>query len=353
MPLAGQNDVILLPFSVVSNQNVGFTGILIDSANESVAQVFLIRSSGTISKVGFRTVAVTTGAVLDVRLETVAGGNPSGTLVQSSANGLLTVTDTDDNTYFTVTLGSGVVVTAGTVMALRIQMNATSAGTLQLAKLDAAYDSNFSYSDNFQANAWTRNVTVMVAALEYTGGSYVLTDGIYPVQNYSTVAMTTASAVDERGVAFSVPYPCTLVGFAAHLDSDITSSGLLYDADTTTVLQRVLNIGSNNRSVVSPTWARYTFAAATTLLAASTYRLTFVPDPGGNVVVSQIIGSSTAVMNAFPHYPAWIETSRANSGGWTEDARSYPLISLLLSQFDDGTGASTTTLGQAAGVWGF
>ena len=58
-------------------------------------------------------------------------------------------------------------------------------------------------------------------------------------------------------------------------------------------------------------------------------------------------------MTSFAGYPRFLGTSRADSGGWTEGTRVYPLMGLLLDSFDDGTGSGTTTITQAAGVWGF
>lgn len=359
MPLVALSGGFFFPkiFPSASNAGAGFTGTLLDSANESIALVFQIRNTGTISKVGFQTGTVNTGANVDIRLETVAAtGNPSGTLYQSSSNIIFSIPDTDDNVWETVTLGSGTLVQAGSTLALRVQMNATSAGLLNIRRFgatDPAYSANFPYQDIFQGGSWTKSYGQNpLFGIEYSDGSYPFTEGIYPIQNFSTVAYNTASTVDERGILFSFPFPTRAIGCWAELDQDISCSAILYNSDTTSVLQTI-KIDSNNRSTTTPDRSHFMFVSATTFVAANTYRLTFVPDPGGTISLTEWIGSSTAVMGQFDGYPMIMETSRADSGAWTNDNRVYPVCGLILDAFDDGTGSGSTTVTQAAGVWGF
>ena len=183
----------------LTTQPVTFGSTLIDSANESASTVFTIRQSGTISKMGFRTMTVSTGAEVDIRLETVgADGNPSGTLYQDSSNVLLTITDVQDTTWFTVTLGSGTVVQVGSVLAARVTMSATSAGNLSVATIGNFHVYGYPYADNFQGGVWVRTTTPTAFGLEYSDGSYPFTEGIAPFSATSFAAITTATTTDER-----------------------------------------------------------------------------------------------------------------------------------------------------------
>jgi len=62
---------------------------IIDAAGEKVAFIFEAPKTGTIDRLLFRTLGVTSGATVDVRLETIdaSNGHPSGTLWGTDTNG--------------------------------------------------------------------------------------------------------------------------------------------------------------------------------------------------------------------------------------------------------------------------
>mgnify|MGYP001570964146 CR=1 FL=1 len=334
--------------------NTAFGTIVLDSANESAAQILQLPRSGTISKIGFRTLTVTTGAELDIRIETLARGNPSNTLYQSSSNALQVVGDANDNTYFTVTLGSGTVIQAGSVFAVRVQMSATSAGNLNIAGLVNSFISGFPYGDNFLANAWVKSVNPsLVGGLEYSDGTYAESVGYLPVKGISSLLINTSSTPDEMGAVFSFPYPCTAIGGWARLNLDPSVTATLYDSDTTTILRSILLDSNQTVSITAEEVQIFYFPSSVNFVAGNSYRLTFVPDPAPVSLAFPIsYGSSVAVMRAFSQYPRFFLTSRTNSGGWTDDPVGFPTVGLILNGFDDAaqTGGGGTT---AAGVWGF
>ena len=345
---------IYFPAAPTDSVGEGLLSVLLDSANESIAQVLQLPRTATISKVGFRTMAVNTGAELDIRLETVADtGHPSGTLYQTSSNVIQSVLDANDNIYFTVTLGSGTVISAGSIFAVRIQMSATSAGSLNLAIGPDGYVlSSFPYNDQFLANAWTKSVVPLICGLEDSNGEYLSGVNLWPIQNVSSLIVTTASTPDEVGAVFSLPYPCTAIGGWGSTESDSPVTFTLYDSDTTTVLRKAFLSSNNTVSTSTQELHIFYFSSSVNFVAGNSYRLTIVPDPSPvGASLGAFVGSSVAVMSAFGNYPRHILTFRTNSGAWTDDARQFPTLGLILNGFDDAaqTGGGTT----AAGVWGF
>ena len=340
------------PFRVVGNP--GFTNRLLDSANESVAVLCQVPSTGFVSKVGFRTSAVTTGGVVDVRIEGVATGTPSGILYQASANALYTIRDTDDNAWLTATLGSSTLVHAGSLISVQVKMNATSAGAINMPQLDNVFSGFYPYGARFLANAWTLSTTIFPMALQYADGRYIPWQGLYPVSAMSNLSVTTATAVaDERGVAFSLPFPAILRGANASFDL-VTNSGdlLLYDTDGATVLHRI-SVSNVDEQVAGESSRFYYFQDTVPLVVAGTYRMTMVPWPGATLDITELIGSDATVMSGFEGSPWFIGTARANSGSWTEDARVVPLFNAYLTHVDDGQSPAAGTSVVSAGVWGF
>lgn len=353
MALQATSGVWLFPYPPsTAASNIGFTNTTLDSANEAVYAVFQVAQAMTLNKIGFRFGTVTVGAQVDVRVETVTVGTPSGTLWQSSSNALQVVSDASDNTYVTVTLGSGTILDAGSIVAIGVKMSGTSAGNLQVSRIDTTYGTNFPYRAEFLGNVWAKALEVPICGVENVDGIYPTIQGLYSVQATSALAYNTASVTDERGIAFSVPFPVDVVGFWTMLDVDFRCQALLYDADTTTILQRI-TISSDNRGNTTQGQERLWFPGSARLVVANTYRLTFVPDPGGTIVLPEFIGSSAAVMTSFPGYPRVIATARANSGAWVDDLRVWPLCGIQALAFDDAVSVGGGTTVQAAGVWGF
>ena len=342
------------PSSDVLSANVLLSTVTIDSANESAANVLTIRKSGTINKIGFRTSTVNTGAVIDVRLETVdTAGNPSGTLYQSSSNALVTITDTDDNLWFTATLGSGTVVEAGSTIACQLKMSATSAGNVLFFIIVGYRQTGFPCRTDFLASAWTKSVNPLVMGFEYSDGNYPPTEGLYPFSASAAATFTTATTIaDERGAVISLPFPADVMGAWVYCDIDLANAScLFYDQDTTTVLLSA-KINSANRSGTAFGKNYVLFPTSSRMVANGSYRLTFVPDPGCSFGLQEWSTSSNAVAGALDGYPRFMSTRRVDSGAWVVSTSTYPACGLYLNAVDDGvqTGGGGTT---AAGVWGF
>jgi hypothetical protein len=154
------------------------------------AYIFRAPKTGTITKVGFRTVTVITGATVDVRLETVSAtdGHPTGSLVGTNANASQVIADTNDNVFFTVTLTAGASVTAGDVLAVVVVAPAT--GSLQeigpggfsfeLAESVDFFVIDplilFPYTDTYVPPIWTKGVLTPIGYIEACTGCVDTTD---------------------------------------------------------------------------------------------------------------------------------------------------------------------------------
>ncbi len=350
--------VLLYPFTDQLNAATpAVAGVTIDSATEYVANIIPIAITGSIAKVGFRTVAVTTPGTGEVRVETVALRVPSGTLVNAGANASIPLTAA--NTWYTATLGTPATVYAGSAVAVKIEMTTTAGaiGVLQISQWSANVfpGGTLPFSGRFQGTTTTTEAEYYAMALEYSDGTFPTTPGVTPVQTVSSNSYGSASQPDEFGAAFSLPYPTRVVGFWGlfSLSAGTSARMLLYDGDTTTLLA-THDIDLNAKRTTTVNAFYFPLASATTLLAASTYRLTAIPLTTSAMILYTLNGSAAPMMAQFPYgNTRFMATSRNNSGAWTDDPRAYPLLGLILEGFGDDVGGAGSTTIVTGGAWGF
>ena len=319
---------------------LSFSGILlIDAANEKAAAILQVRKAGTVSKISWGTRTVTTGATLDVRLETVdlATGNPSGTLLAAGSNASVVVADADDNVRFTSTLTTPVAVTRGQKVAVVIVNPAVSPGNFQISSIEnTTIAGETPYITQFTPS-WFKNTQAPAVALEYDDGSYDVAPGCFPMSAVASVVYANSSTPDERGLKFKVPFPCRAVGawIWANLSGDFDIA--LYDSDGTTVMASYpgdLNVGvvfDYNRNL-------FLFTGTASLLKDTFYRLVLKPTTATVLGLIEFTVGAAAVMDAFEGGQNFHLTTRTDAGAWTDTTTQRPMMGLILDQFDDGVG---------------
>ena len=322
----------------------GANQVVVDSASEKAACVFRVPKTGTITKVGFRTTTVTTGATVEVRLETVnpADGFPSGTLVGTNTNASLVIAAADDNKWFTVTLTAGASVTAGDLVAIVVVNPPTSFGNMAIATgyANAVQGASgvFPYPLLF-TTSWFKQSTVPGVSwyLEYTDGASAPL-GALPASDVVTESFNNASTPDERGNILRFPAPVRLVGVVVYVPLIASASAdfVLYDADGTTVLKAVSAVVAQIFDNTGPHYAL--FASPQVLLANTDYRLVVKPTTASNFTIAVMKFDSTTIMDSLDGGSAVKYTSRADGGSWTETATQRVSIAALIDGLDDGAG---------------
>jgi hypothetical protein len=181
-----------------SNPNRSTTQMLIDAAGEKAGWVLRAPKTGNIRKVGFGLYTVTTGATMDVRIETVdmSTGFPTGTLWGTNTNASQVILDTDDYKWFTTQLTSDAAVTRNDLIAVVIVNPQTSYGNM-IIPVFSDDSRQLPYSAWYQA-AWSR-LGGPIMALEYSDGSYESIPGIWPIKATNTVTFNSGSTTKLRG----------------------------------------------------------------------------------------------------------------------------------------------------------
>ena len=333
------------PTMVFSDQNNDFQIVtdLLDAGSEKSGVVLTVSKAGTIDRITWATRTVTTGATMDVRLETVdTSGDPSGTLFCTNSNGSEVVADANDNTQFTTTLTAGCTVDEGNRIAMVVVNPSVSPGTLQIqAGLDgvSAKPRNV-YTDHFTA-AWSRGMDEYpFTSPGYSDGTYAFT-WAFPVTATAN-SIDTGTASDEIGNKFTVNVPARVVGWWAVLD---TGAGVDFDVvlyEDSTAIETISIDGDASADAADMVMSGF-FQTTDTLAVGTTYRIVIKPTTTNNIEVWDFAVSAAALMDTLSMGQDWQYTERADAGSWTETTTKRALVGIIVDALDDGTGGAAGT----------
>lgn len=334
------------------------TTYTLDALGEYVAWIIQAPKTGTIDRIHFYAGAVTAdGDGLRCRIETVSGtdGNPSGTLVTSSAE--VTHVTTTANSWNRGTAGLAAAVTKGDMIAVKLASPA--AGTTFNGVIRAKFDQYqapgvnwpnalFPYIVNAIPTAAKVSPGAMCFALEYNDATIPHTEGAVPISTAASTSFNSGSTPDERGNLFQVPVPCRVVGIysqAMPAAGGANLDFLLYDAASTALATLAVDAEHNRTPAASPQSEIRYFAAAVSLSANTDYRVAIRPSTTSNVSATQYVldttVGTTALREAGMGGTTWKLTTRTDAGAWTDTNDTIACIGLIVDQFDDAASGGT------------
>lgn len=323
------------PFGV--SGQASYLNHLLDAGDEKHGSIFRIPKTGTVSKIHWRTGTVTTGATVDVRLETIdASGDPSGTLHAANTNGAQVVADANDNATFTTALTAGASVTKGQERAVVIVNPTVSPGNFNVSVF-ADNTNHFPYTDLF-TTVWAKSSSSPVIALEYDDGSYVPIICCFPCALLPETLFNTTTTPDEIGIIFSLTVPVRASGVWLWTDLDSPGDVKLYDSDGSTVLASTSLDPAKDQAITSDLMF-FHFSSTISLLKNTNYRLTLLPTTTTSLRIQEFTVAAVAIMDAFPGGQAIHRTHRTDAGAWTETTTQRPFMGLIIDGLDDGVGA--------------
>jgi hypothetical protein len=316
------------PFTTIT-----YASMLIDAAGEKAAYIVAAPKAGTIDRVCFRTVAVTTSDTLDVRVESLdANGDPSGTLLGANSNG--SQAGLAANTWYEVTLTTPVAVSRGDRFAVVIVQGAV--GNLAIARLSSGF-AGAPYSDLY-TGSWAKSSNASIGAVRYNDGSYAQIGGLMPFDTQANSNYNSGSTPDEKGNKITIPFACKVSGawmLGSAQSGDFTI--LLRDSGGTLLASKAIDGDAHQGS--SAVYERYPLDTEVTLAAGDVVRLTKRPDSASNTSVCEFTCPS-GLSAALPGGGAMVYTSRTDAGAWTDTADKVAAIGLILSALSDNTGGA-------------
>jgi hypothetical protein len=303
--------------------------------------------AGNVHKLDFRTNTVTTGATIEVRLETVDAttGLPTGTLFGTNTNNAsVVIAGADDSTWFAVALTADAAVTLGDVVAIVFKNPSSSFGNMEVG----AYTADSQSSSGYVVSQAAAKVTAVnpLAALEYDDGTYSYIPGVWPVETFTTVSFNNTSTPDEIGLRFSIPFPARIAGAWFWMDGDSGPFSVhLYGSDGATNLFTAVAIDNDQISQASTTGGiMFVKFSPQTLTASTNYRLVLEPTSATNISLFTFDVDTTvgaALLDAYPGGDEFHYTTAKNpaaEGDWTQTLTRRPFIGLLFDQVSNTTG---------------
>jgi hypothetical protein len=345
-----------LPGGAINNA-LGQGQIAFDSAADRLAWVGRAPYADSLTTVYLTTRTVTTGCTINVRIETVTNGRPSGTLWATDTSASVVIADTDDNTVKTATLTAAASLSAGSEFAIVISV---ASGTPNM---------NFANVPGGAPGAWQAHYPL---ALQDTGaGAWALpsgggngfcwlaqfsTRGIVQMTNLHAAAGTgtitaynSGTSPDERALRFQVPFKCRVIGIRACLFNIAAGADMTFslwdatgDADGEALGQATLD----GDFALSTTQDGYVdlFFSPVTLNIGTTYYAGVRADTANNIGLGEL--SNALVTNALSGFfgvnaQSCLATrtwTAGAAGAWSDTTTTLPLIYLIVDQLDDGAG---------------
>lgn len=324
-----------------------YSSHLIDAASEKVGFLVIAPKTGNIRKVGFRTGTVTTGATVDVRIEThdLTTGYPSGSLWATNTNGPQVIADGDDNTAFLTTLTADAAVTKGDLLWVVISNPGASFGNMNLVTLtdDGPGSANDVPGGALYTTSWAGITNgAPVVLLEYDDGTYGGMLHCWPIgtTGFTTTTFNSSSPTDVIGNLFSVPYKARVCGAWVWADFDGDCSIKLIGTDGTTALGTISVDADTPGAATGAGIHELMFSSAIELAINSTYRIVFEPG-ASNISIYDLTTPNANSMAQLGGGTSMYFTSAKDptgTGDWTNTTTRRVFIAPIFDAFDDGAG---------------
>lgn len=313
---------------------VNYENVLLDATGEKHASVIQCPKTGAIRKIHFRTGPVTTGATVDVRVETVSltTGDPTGSLLATNTNVSHVINDTDDDAWLTTgNLTADASCTKGDFIAIVIVHPGT--GNFNIVDFADSNTDGFPYTDHY-TTLWTKRDRAPVMAVEYSDTTFAYTPNVYPISAIETGTFSNASTPDEKAMKFQVPFPTTVTGGWVYVEGDGDFIIRFYDgSNPSTTFDAQVREGSAEALYY------FIFPSDITLTKDTDYRVAILPNTGSVIDVPIFNFTSTAVMVATDGGINFSYSERTDANPtWDDVATKRPIMGLFFNAFDDGVG---------------
>jgi hypothetical protein len=303
---------------------------------------------------------VTTGATLDVRLETVNAttGMPSGTLYGTNTNGSHAVLDANDTVVHTTQLTADAAATQGDLVAVVFVNPSASFGNMQISCNSAQMEvQNFPYNASFAAS-WSKGVTLgpPMFALEYDDGTYAPIAGVHPPATAITAStVNTGTTPDVFGVRFRFAFAVRVRGCYVWMNGGGNPavrlvSSAYHQANATGILAPCDTDGDVRQQGIADIH-HLMFPSSVDLSANTDYRLIVEPTTATSMVFYDFTVGALAQLDAWPggrNFHLSTAKDPTGDGDWTNynsGTFRMPYIGLLIDAIDAGSAGGGSIFG--------
>jgi hypothetical protein len=302
------------------------------TAGGKIGFVFEAPKSGVIDRIVWYSGTATGSPTVDLRLETVSGSAPSGTLWATNTNA---ITGTlVSNTEYETTLTAGVSVTKGDLLGISWNYNSGTSIGIGFNPTAKTLGSLLNTPQINTAGSWSNVVGRAVKCLlRYQNEAYV-SPNVDSVA-YGTAATAGFFTTGEKGIRFQLPCKARLTG--VWMQSDVRSNITLklYDGSTspggTALLSKLFS--SASLPAVGTSFNEFYFDSTHILDAGTPYRLVTAFSAGTGTRYNLAIFGSSNRRDAIVSNQYYTESS---GSAWIDTVTQVPAIGLIIDQIDDG-----------------
>jgi hypothetical protein len=271
---------------------------VVSASTTKAGAVFVAPKAGNISAVGFPCTAVAGSPALDVRLEGVTAGLPSGTLAGTNTNA--TYSPTLTNTFVWTTLTAALAVSAGDLFAAAIAYISGTSATVSYANggYGAGIPSGLPYPVVQPTGTWATSGHYPMVAVKYDDGTIIR--GCVPASQITNSNLQSGTNPNERATRFTAPVGSTLLGVRIMLSIGTTSAyslNLYSGTNTSPVSGGTITVAAGRGVTSTPSMVVLHFAAPLTLTAGQQYALSVLATAAVNVSCYRFLFPSTAERN--------------------------------------------------------
>lgn len=319
--------------TLAANSGVGSVTL----SNGKIGYVVQAPISGDIERFAFQMATVTTGAIMDCRIETVNSvGQPTGTLWGTDTNNAaFTINNTDDDLMLEVTLTSPATVVKGDLIALVVSNPAASFGNMQFRTMIQPFSPTIPYGGTNNGSAWSKSQFNPPIALYYAGGTRVAPAGCIPARNFTTQTVNSGTTPDEVGNKITLPFSCKVSGIVGVFSGPATATvnvKIYSAADALLVDKPMTNQQSATTGVAMKYWY---FDDVITLDKDTVYRVAIQGTNATNWLMGYIDSDSTTWVDTWDLGQNCVWTERTDLGAWTETNTKRAMLSLLIDEIPD------------------
>lgn len=331
-----------------------------DSATDRVAYIGRSPLTDSLATVHLRLATVTTGCTINVRIETVSNGRPTGTLWATDTSATVVIADTDDNAWKTATLTAAASLTRGAEFAIVITVNAGTPN-LQFVNVPTGTSTGMGFGQyplmlqDTGAGSWTVITGGWGWICSFSGAGIAYMPGLSPASGAGTVnSFNSGSSPDERALRFQVPFACRSAGarvpiFNLAAGADFTIS--LWDATGDVDGEALAQISVDGDFPLNTTQDGYVdvfWPSAVTLSANTTYYLGVRADTANSLGTGDL--SNSIVSNAMRAFGVNDQTYLATrtwtagaAGAWSTTTTTLMLAHIIIDQLDNGAGGGSAS----------
>lgn len=302
-----------------------------NASGEEVGFIFQAPKSGIITDIYFGISAITTAGSLDVRIETVLNGQPTGTLWGTNTNAVQTITTTG---YYLTKLTAGAVVNRGDFLAIVIEWVSGDHEIIRHITSSGAMWNGTMLPYGFSTEFGKSNVPLINVGILYSDNT-TAPCGVL-CANLSNLDITTDfhlhSSPDERGNVFRFPFPVSVAGvwFCGTNGGDFQL--ILYD-DANSILASITQDKDHDLGAFDIHYQL--FASSVTLQTNRQYRLIAKPTTSTTIGLTEVTVDHAVLMQHYDGGSDVVLTTRTDGGAWTETPTARGMVGFLIDGMED------------------